>query len=81
MEEWNKACSEYRRTLEFVSGCGARGQCYIDSAYAKLEKAHTALSAEERTNVGGLPRKPKCGNDGTSGVSSGFGIGMSSLYK
>lgn len=38
MEAYNESLINYRRTLDFVSGTGARGQGYIDAAYEKLSR-------------------------------------------
>ena len=76
MEAYNESLSNYHRTLDFVSGTGARGQGYIDAAYEKLSQAHSALTAEEKKTVK-LPACAKSYDDGYHGV----GGAMASLNR
>ena len=68
MEKYQELVNEYRITIETTSGCGLRGQYYIDNAYTKLEKyvrKHPELTIA-------LPRKHRCADDGVGGMSGAF---------
>lgn len=48
MENYNQALDHYYFTLDYVAGCGARGQRDIDKAYKALEDAHAGLEAADK---------------------------------
>ena len=70
VETMNKLIRQLRGVMESTSGCGARGQGYIDSAYDKLVQ-HCQKHPECRED---LPRKPVCTDDGAFGCATGMGM-------
>jgi hypothetical protein len=67
-EEWDQLIARYYATCESTTGCGSRGQSYIDAAYAKLEK----FADDHPKYKSQLPRRVRCVDDGTFGMSSGI---------
>jgi hypothetical protein len=72
-EQYQFQLNEYYRVLEFTSGCGERGQGYIDSAYAFLKELHGQLSVEKQEE-NPLPSYANCEDDGTYGMASGMAL-------
>jgi len=70
--EYDSLIREYEHSIEFTSGCGERGQFYIDTAFQKLKEwieSHPGTPEK-------LPRRHICQNDGTDGVSTGLAIAI-----
>jgi hypothetical protein len=65
-EEWEKLLRRYSATIESTSGCGSRGQSYIDTAYKKMETFVRGKTGYR------LPQKYICQDDGTGGFASGL---------
>lgn len=75
MEEYRSELRRYESTLRTTSGCGFRGQLYIDAAYERLEDAVAAIPEAElngRTRKQYLPQKGKCLDDGMDGRLTGL---------
>jgi len=81
LENYKKASREYLVTLEVTSGCGDRGDSYINTAYEKMEKAYQSLSDAEKETVGRLPHKQKCENDGCGGMAFGLAATSRNMYR
>ena len=64
---------QFRHTILATSGCGKRGDIYLDEAYEKMQKSYNELTEEEQKQVD-LPRKVKCSDDGTGGIRTGLGF-------
>jgi len=67
-DDFQTLLDNYYRTLEFVSGCGERGQGSIDTAYQKLVDFVTLNPAFQSR----LPRKQQSYDDGSFGMASGM---------
>lgn len=68
---------EYSIAVETTTGCGSRGQHYIDNAWDKMvefSKLHPEIDKKM------LGCKHICTNDGTSGLASGVLAGMGSIF-
>jgi len=66
--EFSQILQRYRTTIKITSGCGRRGQSYIDNEYDNL-KAFIKKHPEFTTRV---PFKHQCDDDNTGGTSSGM---------
>jgi hypothetical protein len=77
MIEFREAKMVYHKTLEFASGCGFRGQSFINNAYDTLSSAYARLSLEEKKSVK-IPGKPHKNEDSEF---SGFPDAVSSSDK
>jgi hypothetical protein len=69
-DEWNQLFARYTATCESTSGCGSRGQVYINAALKKLSE----FAATHEGFATRLPRRVVCRDDGTFGVSSGIAL-------
>lgn len=67
-KSFNELIIIYPSTIRSTTGCGSRGQIYIDSAWEKLN-AFANAHPEFRSRV---PEKTICSNDGFGGFASGF---------
>lgn len=63
VKEYNDLYDMLNRTISFVSGCGSRGQCYLDNAYKQLNE-FCAQNPQFK-----CPPKPISYNDGCYGLS------------
>jgi len=61
---------KYFMILDTTTGCGKRGQHYIDNAYENVLTAFKNLSDVEKQKVN-LPSKYMCRDDGTFGIAAG----------
>jgi hypothetical protein len=71
ISEMNSLIRNYRITCDSTSGCGSRGQGYIDSALEKIDRLiekHPEIPELKQMR----PRRYICQNDGMGGMS-GFG--------
>lgn len=64
--KYSQLIKQYYISIETTTGCGARGQEYVDAAYNKLVKfrnEHPEINAP-------LPPKHLCTDDGHGGAAS-----------
>ena len=68
--KFHSLMNEYQHSISFTSGCGARGQGYIDNAWSKIENfvsEHPEFAKE-------TPRSKYISrDDGTGGFATGMG--------
>jgi hypothetical protein len=72
---WRSLCSDYKRSISFVAGCGTRGQRHIDASYAQLlnfTRQHPEYEAE-------LPKYHWNDDDGFGGLKTGIALVMRQL--
>lgn len=73
MDQYEDSLTKYYKTLEMVSGCGNRGQSYINKAYKELVEMYEKLTEQEKTN-NKLPVKARLTDDGTGGIATGMSL-------
>lgn len=62
-KSWNHLLQTYYNTINMTSGCGSRGQIYVDQAYNNLVEFcynHSEFKSQ-------LPKKHKCQDDKING--------------
>lgn len=67
--EWDKLVNTYNMTVRNTSGCGSRGQIYIDNAYQLM----IDFSNNQPDFKPSLPKRTTCYNDGFGGMATGLG--------
>lgn len=73
LQAYKEEIERYNIVVGGASGCGSRGQLYIDDSYEILKKVHNELSDEQKES-NPLPRKHICRDDGTRGSSYGVSL-------
>ena len=72
MREYEAAVGNYMTVIRATSGCGRRGQNYLDKAYKNVEKAYNMLNDQDREVIP-LFQKYICKDDGLMGFgNAGF---------
>ena len=66
--EFSGLLSDYERTLRYVAGCGASGQCYIDPAWNKLRE----FASQHPEFQARVPSKQQSDDDETGGRATGL---------
>ena len=66
-QEFQQLLNAYHSTVRTTSGCGSRGQMYINGAHEALQN----FAQEHPEYKSEVPRKENCSDDGAGGFSTG----------